>query len=673
MSFVYPSAHRSDQVDVYHGVAVPDPYRWLEEPGSPATVAFVEAQDALARDHLRALPTRRGLAERIAELWRVERTGLPTSKAATTVWTSGDGIADQPIFVVERADGSRATLLDPNEMSEDGAVAVVGWSLSPDGATLAYSVSESGRDWQQIRFRDIATARDHDDVLAHVKFTSLAWHDGGIFYERFPAVDEASVATVNDPSVCFHRLGTDQADDPVVFHNEVDPDLGYSTAVTDDHRYVVLTEWRGTSSRAGFLYRPLNEPGTGWSRLIPLDEAVYTFIGHHDGRFWFRTDRDHPNGSIVAIRPDDGQVDTVVPAGEHPITHGLLAAGRLFVAHLVDAAHRLTSLALDGSSGTQIDLPATGTISGLSGAIDDDRVYLCFESFTHPPTAYRISGHGVEALTGENAATSNLVVERRSATSSDGAEVGMFVLRDPATPLPAPTELYGYGGFSIDLTPTYDPARLAFAEAGGVAVVANLRGGTELGEEWHRQGMLGAKQQVFDDFIACGESLIETDHTTTDRLGIRGRSNGGLLTAAVVLQRPDLFGAVVSQVPVTDMLRYQHFTAGRHWTVEYGDAADPDAFAWLLAYSPVHTVQPGVDYPPILITTGETDDRVVPMHSYKFGAALQHAAGGTSARPLLIRVDRRAGHGLGKPISKLIDESADVYGFLLHHLGATDS
>jgi prolyl oligopeptidase len=381
---------------------------------------------------------------------------------------------------------------------------------------------------------------------------------------------------------------------------------------------------------------------------------------------------DAPHGRVVAIPVDNLQTRLeVVPEGPMPIELAVAAAERLILVAIDEASHRLRIFHLDGNPDGEIPLPGPGTVAEMSGTLDDPVVFVGFQSFLHPPTALRWEAGETTAFAGAppRLDPNRVIVERRSAVSTDGTGVGMFIIRLDDTPLPAPTELYGYGGFTLSTTPTYDPARLAWLEAGGVVAVANLRGGAEKGEEWHRQGMLANKQQVFDDFIACGEHLIETGITTRERLGIRGRSNGGLLTAAVLVQRPDLFGAVVCQVPVTDMYRYQHFTAGRYWTVEYGDAAkDADAFDWLSKYSPLHNIGDAAQYPPLLIMTAETDDRVVPMHSLKFAAALQHAAGGQSPNPLLVRVETRAGHGMGKPVSKLIDETADTFGFLLHHL-----
>jgi prolyl oligopeptidase len=671
MSFTYPSARRTDVVDDYHGTEVADPYRWLEDPDSEETRAFVRAQNEVTLPYLAALPGRDRLRNRMEAMWDVPRTGAPTVRNGVAVWAHNDGLQDQPVFIVRRPDHDDRVLLDPNEMSEDGAVAVINVSLSDDGKHLAYSVAESGSDWQVIRVRDIESGTDLGDELRFVKFSDISWLDDGFFYSRFPEQDPASTEPSRNMAVYFHRLGSHQDDDELVFSNPENPDLGYGVTVSDDGRYLVLVEWEGTSNKNGLLYRTLDGDDT-WVRLADPGRALFAFLAHHQGSFLIHTDLDAPKGRIVRM-PLDGpdSIEDVVGEQNQPIELAVAAAGHLVTVSLRDASHQVRAYDLDGTPGGRIDLPGAGSIAELTGRLQDDALFLGFQSFLHPPTALLWNGDSTEVFAGTEPPLDpdRVVVERRRAISTDGAEIGMFVVRTADTVLPAPVELYGYGGFNINLTPTFHPARLAFLEAGGAVVVANLRGGGERGETWHEQGMLGKKQQVFDDFICCAGALITDGIARTGGIGIRGGSNGGLLTAAAMVQRPDLFGAVVSQVPVADMLRYQLFTAGRYWTVEYGDAArDPEAFEWLLAYSPYHNVAGGIDYPPLLITTAESDDRVVPMHALKLAAAVQHAAGGSSEQPLLVRVETRAGHGMGKPTSKLIDESADIFAFLLHHL-----
>ena len=533
-------------------------------------------------------------------------------------------------------------------------------------------MSEAGSDRQIARIRDTATGEDLADELHHLRFTNLAWWEDGFFYSRFPDLPSGDVGLFDNMTVHYHRVGTPQEDDRAVFANPEFPALGYVPEVSNDDAYVVLTEFDGTSRQNGLLFKPLADPDAAFTRIVHPRAAVHQFLAHQNGRFLVLTDLDAPNGRVVAIPVDDlDQRIEVIPEGDMPVELALAAADRLILVVLDEASHRLRLFHLDGSADGEISLPGLGSIAEMSGSLPDPVVFLGYQSFLYPPTALRWEAGQTTTFAGAPPRIDpDLVsIERHHAISTDGARVGMFIIRAKDTPLPAPTELYGYGGFTINITPTYDPARLAWLEAGGAIAIANLRGGTELGEQWHEQGMLGNKQQVFDDLFACAEYVIEAGIATRATLGVRGRSNGGLLAAAALVQRPDLFAAVVPQVPVTDMYRYQRFTAGRYWTVEYGDAeADPAAFAWLSEYSPLHNVGDASTYPPTLVMTAQSDDRVVPMHSLKFIATLQHAAGGQSEVPLLVRVETRAGHGLGKPASKLIDETADTFGFLLHHL-----
>ena len=693
MSFTYPDARRSDTTDNYHGQIVADPYRWLEDPESEETRSFVAAQNAVTMPHLRALPDRQRLLDRMTDLWDTPRTDAPTKRAGVAVWTHNDGLQDQAVYFIQRPGGEPEIFLDPNTLSDDGAVAVVLSSLAPDGRHLAYAVSEAGSDRQRLYIRNTETGVDLDDELDHLRFTSVAWYEDGFFYTRWPVVDPSSTDPVRDPSVHYHRIGTAQAADPLIFHNDEDPDPGYAPQVTQDDRYLVLTEYLGTSSQTGILYLDLEKlnladlstarsDGTsvdgrapnGWVRLADLGQALHSVLLHVDDGFLVHTDRDAPKGAVVHIPLDDmTSRRTVIAEGDGVIEGATAVAGEVMILRLVDASHRIERHGADGAALGTIELPGLGSVFAISGRFDDPEVFVGYQSFLEPATTLRWQDGAAEvhSRTAPPIDPSTVVVERRSAVSSDGRDVGMFVIRPAgpsgSAPKPGPVELYGYGGFSINLTPVYSAARLAFIEAGGTVVIANLRGGVENGEEWHEQGMLANKQQVFDDFIACGEKLVDDGITTAAGLGIRGGSNGGLLTAAVMIRRPDLFGAVISQVPVTDMLRYQHFTAGRFWTVEYGDAADPEAFQWLMEYSPLHNVSDSMTYPPLLITTAESDDRVVPMHSHKFAATIQAAAGGRSENPLLLRVETRAGHGMGKPTAKVIEESADIYAFLLHH------
>lgn len=672
MSFTYPAARRADTADEYHGTVVADPYRWTEDPDDPETKEFVAAQNAVTMPYLASLPEVPRLRDRIAEIWDTPRTGAPRRRGEVTVWSHNDGLLDQPQYFISRAGSEPEILLDPNTMSEDGAVAVTAWSLSPDGLLMAYTVAEAGSDHQVGRVLDTMTGKHLDDELHELRFAGFSWLGNGFYYSRFPGMEAGTTGLFKDSSIFFHQIGTDQDADPLIFANPDQPDLLYYASVTDDDRYLIISEFDGTSTQNGLLYRAIDNADGEFSRVVEIGVAAHNFLAHDDGRFLVHTNLGAPNGKVVALAVDEpGRVVDVVPEGPRPIEIAGAVAGKLVLVMLEEASHQLHLYELGGTPAGEIELPDLATVEMITGRLSDPTVFIGFQSFLHPPSVVQWEA-GTSSMFAESPAAvdaDDFEVERHHAISSDGADVGMFVVRHKETRLPAPTELYGYGGYNINITPAYSPSRLAWMEAGGVVAVANLRGGSENGEEWHQQGMLDRKQQTFDDFYACAEHLVDAGVSTAEKLGIRGGSNGGLLTAVAMLQRPELFGAVISHVPVTDMYRYQHFTAGRFWTVEYGDAEkDPRAFEYLSAYSPLHNVEAGREYPPLLVLTAETDDRVVPMHSHKFIAELQHAAGGESENPLLERIETRAGHGLGKPTSKLIDEAAEVYGFMLHHL-----
>lgn len=681
MAYSYPTTKRDSTADDFWGTRVADPYRWLEDTESSDTKAWVDAQNELTFAHLEQIEIRRRLRDRMEQLWDFPRWTAPTRRGERLFYTKNDGLQNQPVlFRQDGRDGRPVVLLDPNTLTDDGTAALIASAPSDDGSLLAVSIAESGSDWQTIEILDAETGEALPDRLGNVKFTSVAWRPdgGGFYYSRFPTEEEAPGAPPStNQRVYLHRVGTGQEEDELIYSRPDSPGLGFMPFVTADGRFLVLHVWDGTDTRNRLYYRPLEEGGE-FIRLLDDFDARYEFIEHVDGRFMVLTDLDAPLGRIVAIdlsSPARPGWEEIVPEGDDALVHGALACGRLMTMRLRHANHVIRVHDLSGNVIEEPDLPGIGSVVELSGRPGDPDVFIGYQSFTQPPTVlrYEPGRRGFETFWASSAGEDERFTTRQVfATSPDGTQVPMFLISrsDLETDGSTPTILYGYGGFDISLTPTYAPARLAFLEAGGLFVVANLRGGAEYGQDWHHAGMLGKKQNVFDDFIACAEYLIDEGITSADHLGVLGGSNGGLLVAAVELQRPGLFGAAVPMVPVTDMLRYHLFTAGRYWTSEYGNAEEnPDHFEFLIEYSPVHNVSEGVVYPPTLITTADTDDRVVPMHAYKFAAVMQERADPSS--PVLLRVETRAGHGLGKPTSKLIDEAADVYGFFLHHLGVT--
>jgi prolyl oligopeptidase len=503
--FTCPAARRTDVVDDYHGTLVADPYRWLEDPTSDETAVFVAGQNALTLPYLGGLPMRARLAERMTALWNTPKTYLPTRRSGVTVWAHNSGLTNQPVYYVERGDNEARFLLDPNTLSDDGTVAINVATLSPDGSTFSYAISDAGSDWQVIRFRDTETGDDLTDEIRHVKFTSIAWYEDGFFYARFPETDLHAVTTANNPSVCFHALGTSQDDDTTVFNNADDPNPGYDPTVTHDGRYLVLHDNVGTSRHNGLLYKDLLDPHAVIQRLVEPLQSVFEFLIHDDGAFVVRTDVDAPNGRIVAIPlTDPSNLVERVAETSAAIELAAASAGHLVTVRITDGSHRIDRYSLDGAPAEPIALPGLGSVSGVTGRYEDDYLFIGYQSFTEPPIALIADDSGTRRFVASDYEPAIAIdVTRTSATSSDRAAVGMFVLRAAGTTGPAPTDLYGYGGFSINMTPIFNPSRIAFLEAGGVVVVANLRGGVELGEAWHEAGRLGKKQQVFDDFIAC--------------------------------------------------------------------------------------------------------------------------------------------------------------------------
>jgi prolyl oligopeptidase len=673
--FPYPPARRDDVVDDYHGTAVSDPYRWLEDPHSPDTQAFVAAQNELTRSFVDELPGHAAWTERLTRLWNYPRVTPPEVRHGRFFFQRNDGLQNQPVLY--RQDGPTAepvVLLDPNGLSDDGAVALINESYTDDGRLLAYSLSVAGSDWQEIRVRDTDTAQDHADLIQWCKFTDAAWlpDNSGFFYARYPAPGEMPDAPPSTHQrVYFHRLGTAQATDALVYARPDAPDLGFAPQVTGDGRYLILTVWDGTDPRNRLYYRDLSSDGD-FVRLIDVMEAKYEFLTNDGPLFYFVTDLAAPNGRIIALNianPDRAHWQEIVPESDEVIELTAVVHNHFIVDRLHHAHHRLSLYRLDGAPAGEIPLPVPGSVMALHGRRAHDTLYIAFQSFLYPPTVLRYHIPTGELTTWHKPDIPFDATAYETTQvfypAKDGTRVPLFITYKKGLRLDGqnPTLLYGYGGFNISLTPLFSVSRLAWLEQGGVYAQASLRGGTEYGETWHQAGMLGNKQNVFDDFIAAAEWLIDQGYTSPAKLAIEGRSNGGLLVAACLLQRPDLYGAVHCGVPVIDMLRYHKFTAGRYWTSEYGNGeTDPDHFRFLMAYSPLHNVRPGVSYPPTLITTAETDDRVVPMHAEKFAATLQAADSGR--HPLLLRVEVRAGHGLGKPTGKLIAEAADVYTFL---------
>lgn len=669
----YPPARRSDTQDDFHGTIVADPYRWLEEPNSPETQAFVAAQNTLTQEFLAGNPFRQKIEKRLETLWDYPKYGTPIEREGRYFFTHSDGLQNQPILYWQVGlHQAWRVLLDPNELSEDGTVAITGFSPSEDGRLLAYTLAQSGSDQQTIRVLDVDTGEVFAEEIRWCKFTQPQWRkdNSGFFYSRYPSPAENASPSTHQ-RVYWHKLGSPQGEDVLIYARPDRPRLGFHPLVSDDDRYLILHGWHGTDVQNRIYYKDLTS-GIGGEvvRLLDAGEAKYHFLGNEETRFFFLTDLDAPRSRIVAIditEPD--VVETVVPEQTDAMGTVQMVGDEFVVTLLHHASYRVMRFGLDGAPAGTIDLPTMGTIFGMTGKRGDSELFFNFQSYLYPPNVFRYDFeqerltvlHDVEVDFDPAGYTTNQV----RFASKDGTEVPMFLTHQKGLKLDGttPVLVYGYGGFAINRTPMFSVTWLAWLEMGGVVAEVNLRGGNEYGEGWHQAGMLGNKQNVFDDFIGAGEWLIEKGYTRPGKLAIMGGSNGGLLVAACMVQRPDLFGSVICRVPVIDMLRYHKFTAGPYWVGEYGNAEEgAEQFDYLMTYSPLHNVQEGVTYPPTLIATADTDDRVVPMHAKKFAATLQAKDNGQN--PLLLRVEMKAGHGLGKPTSKVIEELADIFVFL---------
>jgi prolyl oligopeptidase len=679
----HPETLRVEHTDRYHGITVADPYRWLEEDvrESERVRQWVEAQNEITFGYLASIPQREAIEARLTELWDYERFGLPAKEGGRYYYSYNDGLMNQEvIYTQETLDAPARLLIDPNAWSEDGTVALAGFYPSPDGQHVAYLVQDAGSDWNTARVLDVSSGEQLGDNLQWLKFTGLAWaKDGsGFYYSRYPAPDASEkYQTLNlNQAVYFHELGTAQGDDELVYRNREHPEWNYSATVTDDGRFLVITVWVGTDSRYQILYQDLTADGSRPVMLIERFEHDYSFVGNIGNELYFRTDKAAPLGKLIAIDvsvPASDNVRQVVAESNDVLTSASLVGSRIIGHYMQDARSVVQTFDTQGNLLGGIELPGPGTAWGFGGKLDEPETFFKFESFNMPERIFRLDVETGEMEVFRQAEVDfvpeEYVVEQVFYESKDGTRVPMFIThRKDVTPDgERPTLLYGYGGFNISLTPSFSVTRLAWMEMGGVYAVANLRGGGEYGEAWHEAGTKLKKQNVFDDFIAAAEYLVDEGYTNPERLAIFGGSNGGLLVGAVTNQRPELFRAVIASAGVMDMLRFHEFTAGRYWVDDYGSAEDPEEFQALFAYSPYHNVRPGTKYPAVLVTTADTDDRVVPAHSFKYTAALQAAQAGPA--PVLIRIETRAGHGAGTPTTKQIEAYADRWAFLVENLG----
>ena len=675
----YPPTKKGDVVETLHEIPVPDPYRWLEDANSSETKAWVEAQNAVSGAYLKAIPERAKIVEELTEIWSYERYAGVERAGGKVFYYRNDGLQNQSVlYVTESLEAEGRVLLDPNTLSEDGTVALSSTSITRSGKLLAYAVSKGGSDWQEWHVRDVETGRDLPDVIEWSKFSGASWdHEGdGFYYSAYDAPEEgAALQEANyDHRLYYHRLGTAQKEDALVYARPDEREWGFGGEVTEDGRYLVVTVWHGTQRENRVFVKDLREKDASVEPLLDQADASYDFLGNDGDRLLFKTDKDAPTGRIVAVRIG-GEMETVVPAETQAVQSATMAGGSFFVTRLEDATSAVTQYDLGGTPIRKVGLPGLGT-ARVGGAYANARdLFYTYTSYTSPPTVYRLdlkTGASTPFRTPTVAFDASKYETRRLFyTSKDGTRIPLFVTCRKGLKLDGtnPTLLYAYGGFNISLTPGFSPVIAEWLERGGVYAVANIRGGGEYGKAWHDGGRLKNKQNCYDDFIAAGEYLIAEGYTAKSKLACQGGSNGGLLIGAVVNQRPDLWAAALPEVGVMDLFRFHKFTIGWGWTSDFGSPDSAEDFPYIRAISPLHNVKPGMRYPAVLAITGDHDDRVVPAHSYKYIAAMQAAQAGPA--PILIRVETSAGHGAGKPTAKQIDEVADKLAFLAKNLGMT--
>jgi prolyl oligopeptidase len=678
----YPKTKKVDQVDDYHGVKVADPYRWLETDvrTSKDVADWVAAENKITFDYLGAIPEREPIRKQLTTLWNYEKYSVPFKRGTRYFFSKNNGLQNQSvIYTVDKWTDTPRVLLDPNTWSKDGTVALGGLEISDDAKYAAYSVAEAGSDWHVIRVVDVATSKPLPDDIRWVKFSGISWtkDDKGFFYSRFPAVEEGKAyqSLNRDQKIYYHRIGTLQSDDVVVWYDAAQPEWNYNAEVSEDGRYLIITTTKGTAAKNQVHVKDLQDPYAMPTTIVDKIENDYSFVGNDGPVLYFRTDLNAQKGRLIAIDLRNCARENwkeIIPENDAKL-QGVGYVGHRFIAdYLRDAHSEIRLFDTDGKLVRNVTLDGIGSAGGFNGRSDDNETFYNFASYATPPSVYRydIASGEKQLLFRAKVAMKpeDYEVKQVFYTSKDGTKVPMFISYKKGLKLNGenPTLLYGYGGFDISMTPGFSISRLTWMNMGGVYAVANLRGGGEYGEAWHEGGMKLHKQNVFDDFIAAGEYLVKNGYTKPAKLAIQGGSNGGLLIGAVENQRPDLFGATLPAVGVMDMLRFNQFTAGRYWVDDYGSSANADEFKALYAYSPYHNIKPGTKYPATLITTADTDDRVVPGHSFKYAAAIQEAQSGPA--PVLIRIETRAGHGGGKPTAKVIEETTDQLAFLVKNL-----
>lgn len=673
----YPETQKVDEHVDYHGTDIVDDYKWLEDDMSEETKAWVTAQNEVTFGYLDQIPFREKIRQRMEDLWNYPKYSAPFKRGDNYYFYKNNGLQNQSVlYTMKELNGEAKEFLDPNKFSEDGTASLTTFSVSKDGNLAAYGVSEGGSDWNEYFVKDVKTGKDISDHLEWIKFSGAAWYGNGFYYGRFAEPTEGSELSSQNENkqIYYHAIGTEQSADKLIYDEPQHPQLGIYAGTSEDERFLMIYTSEGATNDNALKVRDLSKPGSPFKTIVADFNHSYDFIENIGSKMLILTNDNAPRKRVISIDFDNPAPENwteIIPEQEEVLNGVSLVGGKVFATYLKDASSKVYSYDLEGNRLGEVALPGIGTVGGMRGKKDDPEAFYVFTSFTYPSTIYK---YNVEDNTSEQFRKTELDFDIENYetkqvfyASKDGTKIPMFITHKKGIKLDGnnPTLLYGYGGFNINILPSFSITHLPLLEQGGIYAVANLRGGGEYGEEWHKAGMLNEKQNVFDDFIAAAEYLISEKYTSSEKLGIYGRSNGGLLVGAAMTQRPDLFRVAFPAVGVMDMLRYHKFTIGHAWAVEYGSSDNADEFDNLMSYSPLHNLKEGVAYPATMVTTADHDDRVVPAHSFKFAARLQEVHKGED--PVLIRIETNAGHGAGKPTSKIIEEYADMWAFLLYN------
>lgn len=680
----YPESKKVEHVDNYHGVDVPDPYRWLEDESSSDTARWIEDQNKVTFSYLNSIPFREKMRERVEALYDYPRYSSPSRRGEYYIFSKNEGLQNQSVLYIQKGlDGKPEVLLDPNKFSQDGTSRLGAFSLSKDGKTAVYGISKGGSDWQEYFVMDVATRNTFSDHLQWIKVSGVSWHDNGFYYSRYPAPEKGKELSSRNENhqVYYHRIGTPQSEDELIYEDKENPQRFHGIGTTEDERFAILSiSERGKGKKGNALfYRDLSNNEKTFNPIVAeISDDSFGVVDNVGDKFLIRTNRNAPNGRVILFdpkNPNEKNWKDVLPEREEPLQSAATAGGKLFASWRKDVTTRAYVFDLNGKLENEIKLPGLGTAGGFNGRSDDKFIFYTFQSFNFPQTIYKYeiaTRKSTVFRTAEIPGFKPADYETRQVfyKSKDGTRIPMFIVHQRGIKLDGqnPTLLYGYGGFNIVTAPSFSSVRTALLEQGVVYASANMRGGGEYGTSWHEAGTKLKKQNVFDDFIAAAEYLIDNKYTSPEKLAIQGGSNGGLLVGAVMNQRPELFKVAIPQVGVMDMLRFHKFTIGWNWIADYGSSENEEEFKALYAYSPLHNIRTGGKYPATLITTADHDDRVVPAHSFKYAATLQSAQGGDA--PVVIRIDTKSGHGASNT-AKAIEQTADIYSFILYNLGVS--